>query len=218
MAHNMNKLVYIVGGGGQYVNMWKKLGFDIADKLDETVSLVNFTGGEDVSPYLYGQKNHPTTYSNKHRDMHEMQIHAQCLINDIPMVGICRGAQFLNVMSGGEMYQDVGKHAVYEGHDITDVSTGNVIHVTSTHHQMMKPGRDSVLIAYATLKGFREWYDDNEMLNADISDKDIEVVAYPKLKTLCFQPHPEFPGKQNEAMLKYFGSLVEELLQPPQHG
>jgi hypothetical protein len=76
---------------------------------------------------------------------------------------------------------------------------------------MMKPGRDSVLVAYAELKGFREWYDGGD-LKADISDKDIEVVAYPKSKVLCFQPHPEFNAVGYEGMRKYFSELLEELV------
>lgn len=202
--------VLILSGNAAYFQLFKEIGFEITDDLAQA-DLVNFTGGEDVSPHLYGQKKHRTTYNSEHRDEYEMRKFAQCVANKIPMVGICRGAQFLNVMNGGEMYQDVGKHAIYEGHTLIDVKTEEQIHVTSTHHQMMKPGRDSVLVAYAELKGFREWFED-DILKADISDKDIEVVAYPKTKTLCFQPHPEFNGKNNGRMKTYFSELVQELV------
>lgn len=203
--------VLILSGGHAYFDLFKRMGYGITDDMAQA-QLVCFTGGEDVTPHLYGQKKHRTTYNSEHRDGHEMRVFAQCVANKIPMVGICRGAQFLNVMNGGEMYQDVGKHACHEGHELIDVQTDVRIHVTSTHHQMMKPGRDSVLIAYAELKGFREWYED-DILKADISDKDIEVVAYPKTKTLCFQPHPEFNGAHTGAMKEYFAELVEELVE-----
>jgi gamma-glutamyl-gamma-aminobutyrate hydrolase PuuD len=204
------KRVFILNGGMAYFQMFKEMGYEIADTL-ANVDLVCFTGGEDVSPHLYGQHKHPTTYNSERRDEQETNYFAKSLYNKIPMVGICRGAQFLNVMCGGEMYQDVGKHAVHQGHELIDVKTEQRIHVSSTHHQMMKPGRDSVLVAYAELKGFREWYDGGD-LKADISDKDIEVVAYPKSKVLCFQPHPEFNAVGYEGMRKYFSELLEELV------
>jgi len=205
--------VLIVNGGIAYFNLFKELGFTPVEEVKDA-QLVCFTGGEDVTPELYGQKKHHSTYNSVARDEYETRVFAQCITNDIPMVGICRGAQFLNVMNGGEMYQDVGKHAVYQGHEIIDVLTDERIHVTSTHHQMMKPGNDSVLIAYAELAGFREWYD-GDKLRADISDKDIEVVGYPKTRCLCFQPHPEFnlPNAGHRDMRAYFAGLVRELLE-----
>ncbi len=201
------KKVYIVNGSSAYRELFLSLGYSIGDNLD--VDLVCFTGGEDVSPELYGANKHPTTFNNPSRDAYEADIFQLCKDRGIPMVGICRGAQFLNVMSGGEMYQDVSYHV--GSHLITDLETGESIWVSSTHHQMMKPSSKAVLVASAHLAGERVWWD-NGVFNKDTSKEDIEVVFYPETKALCFQPHPEFGGQEYKGMQRYFGELIERLL------
>ncbi|HEY9660041.1 MAG TPA: gamma-glutamyl-gamma-aminobutyrate hydrolase family protein, partial [Allocoleopsis sp.] len=130
------KKVCIINGGDTYRRMFTDMGFTPCDTLDEA-DLVCFTGGADVSPELYGHKEHPSTFASKFRDEEEMVLYKEAVKLQKPLVGICRGGQFLNVMSGGEMYQDVTKHTM--SHDLTDLETGEVVYVTSTHHQMMKP-------------------------------------------------------------------------------
>lgn len=104
------------------------------------------------------------------------------------------------------MYQHVQGHT--RSHSITDATTGEVVYVSSTHHQMMKPSSKGVLVAFSTLGGGREWYEGNVYM-CDVSDQDIEVVYYEENKCLCFQPHPEFSGPEYEGMKMYFKSLLE---------
>jgi len=54
------------------------------------------------------------------------------------MVGICRGSQFLTVMSGGRLFQDVSGHAIMGTH-LIKFKDGSSLGITSTHHQMMNP-------------------------------------------------------------------------------
>lgn len=202
------KNVYIVGGGFDYAALFKELGFNITSEITQA-SLVCFTGGADVTPELYGDDKHPYTGNDPSRDKHEMVLYAHIRDLDIPMVGICRGAQFLNVMSGGRMYQHVEKHT--RSHAITDLQTGETIWVSSTHHQMIMPSPEAVLVASSTLGGEREWYE-GQVFKKDISQEDIEVVFYEKTKCLCFQPHPEFDYPEYEGMRKYFGELLKKYL------
>lgn len=200
--------VYIVEGNYQYSRLFFKLGYTEVDSV-EKADLVCFTGGEDVTPALYGQKAHRSTYSNQHRDDREGVIFRRALELSIPMVGICRGAQFLNVMSGGAMYQDVSEHTT--PHMLTDRFTRDEILVTSTHHQMMKPSKDAHILATAKLGGWREHYDEREVLvHEPVSETDYEVVFYRKTNCLCFQPHPEMVGDspQFAGMVRYFEELL----------
>lgn len=196
--------VYIVAGDPDYRRMFEKLGMEVTSSILKA-DLVCFTGGADVSAHLYGDKAHQYTYNSPQRDEVEGRVFDKCVEMGIPMVGICRGGQFLNVMNGGRMYQHVEKHT--RSHYITDVETGDVIYVSSTHHQMMLPAANALLVAFAKEGGHREWYD-GEVAKADISDKDIEVVFYPETRSLCFQAHPEFSGAEYEGMLSYFGGLL----------
>ena len=101
--------VLIVSGSLAYRQMFINYGFTVVEDI-QFADLVCFTGGEDVSPHLYGQPVHPLTFSSVRRDEKEKAIFDACCERNLPMVGICRGGQFLNVMSGGKMYQHVTNH------------------------------------------------------------------------------------------------------------
>ncbi|MBQ7488865.1 MAG: gamma-glutamyl-gamma-aminobutyrate hydrolase family protein [Clostridia bacterium] len=78
----------------------------------EDVSIVLFTGGEDISPTLYytPEQWHGIEAEidyNAERDVSDYLTMAYCLDNDIPLMGFCRGAQMLGVISGGEVIQDI---------------------------------------------------------------------------------------------------------------
>ena len=206
----MAKKVCIIGGNASYIRMFKDAGFEIAGAGVLDADLICFTGGEDVSPELYGDKAHPLTGNNPYRDEAEKAVYDQCRTLGIPMVGICRGGQFLNVMNGGRMYQHVLRHT--QDHVLIDSRTGETIWVTSTHHQMIMPTEAGIIIATANQQGVREWFE-GEVFKRDISDQDIEVVWYDATKTLCFQPHPEFSSEEGTRHRAYFFELISELLE-----
>lgn len=82
-----------------------------AGDISRLVSLCDgflFTGGQDVSPELYGEK--PRAACGEiceKRDAFEQRLFAQALEQDKPMLGICRGIQFFNASLGGTLYQDL---------------------------------------------------------------------------------------------------------------
>ena len=66
------------------------------------------TGGPDVDPKHYGEeKKYRSVHVDKDRDLFETNIIKYCLDKKIPILGICRGIQILNVVSGGTLYQDL---------------------------------------------------------------------------------------------------------------
>lgn len=200
--------VCIVNGSTQYANLLIGLGFQVTDSpLD--AELIVFTGGEDVSPSLYGDKQHVYTGSNMTRDAVEGKVFDYAKKKGIPMLGICRGGQFLNVKSGGRMYQHVGKHT--SSHFITDAQTGEQVWASSTHHQMMMPGQDAITLAFSTLGGEREWYD-GQVFMRDVSNTDYEILFYPDTQCLCVQPHPEFYGAEYQDLRDYLAKLIHTYL------
>jgi gamma-glutamyl-gamma-aminobutyrate hydrolase PuuD len=202
------KKVLIINGSGAYIQLFKELGFEVTHNAGKA-NLAVFTGGADVTPALYGDKQHQFTGIDSHRDEEEAMWFNTLLELNVPMVGICRGGQFLNVMSGGRMYQHVGNHT--RSHSITDLYTGETVYVSSTHHQMMMPSEQAEVIAVASEGGFREWYD-GQVFKRDVSDQDYEVVYYNHTNALCFQPHPEFNGAEYEGMKRYFQHLLSAYL------
>lgn len=200
--------VLIVNTGYGYDQMFEKRGFSLCSDM-QVADLVCFTGGSDVTPALYGDKAHYTTGASAFRDAQEMAFYERALKAEIPMVGVCRGGQFLNVMSGGRMYQDVDEHC--GDHEIIDRITGETILVSSTHHQMMMPSPEGLLVASSNLGGRREWFD-KEVARRDVSKEDIEVVYYAHTNSLCFQPHPEFASSHYSPMTDYFFKCMERFL------
>lgn len=81
------KKVYVVGNAFNYANFI----YDavLVDTLSEA-DIVLFTGGEDVDPSFYGEKTHPTTYSNIIRDTQEKKVFERIKPTQL-VVGICRG-------------------------------------------------------------------------------------------------------------------------------
>lgn len=184
--------VFIVGGGYGYAKMFLSNCWEIADNADEA-DLIQFTGGEDVTPYIYWEQKHPYTFNNEERDEEEGAVYENAIMNNIPMAGICRGGQFLNVMNGGKMFQHVTNHT--RDHFATYCVDGREILVTSTHHQMMRPAPHGQVFLVAQQEGTKEWFPKGaeKPFKAPVGAfLDTEGVYYPDTNSLCFQPHPEF--------------------------
>jgi len=73
--------------------------------LDGLDGLV-ITGGTDLDPSLYGQAPHPEAETpDRERDALESALLLDAIERDVPMLGICRGCQLLNVLHGGTLVQ-----------------------------------------------------------------------------------------------------------------
>jgi putative glutamine amidotransferase len=78
-----------------------------ADLLEGVDGLV-LQGGADMSPRHYGEEPlRPEWEGDPARDIYEMELVRLCLAADKPVLGVCRGAQVLNVALGGTLYQDI---------------------------------------------------------------------------------------------------------------
>ena len=205
----MGKRVYIEQSSSNYRKMFASMGWVPVPDV-RTADLVCFTGGEDVLPFLYGHQPLAPVHSYNHaRDIQCTQLYRQALLLNKPMVGICRGGQFLNVANGGQMYQDVRGHAGRD-HNLLMKHKDVVIEVgraSSTHHQMMIPAPNGELIGTCSgTPGHRHtWWDvEQEKFRQKDCFVDNEVVFYEGTRSLCFQPHPEFPG---------YGGLTEAFFQ-----
>ena len=98
----------VVLGSGSFVDYFKKFGEVTTDWKNvhwDDVELVVFTGGADVDPSLYRETMEVRTHSDLARDLFEKMFYKACRTYVVPMVGICRGAQFLTVMNGGKLKQ-----------------------------------------------------------------------------------------------------------------
>jgi hypothetical protein len=200
--------VYVIGGNSAIERIFQQEGATTVDHLD-MADIVVWTGGSDVNPALYGEEKHPSTYFDAKRDLYEQACYNRA--GNKLKVGICRGGQFLNVMNGGTLWQDVDGHAIRGEHEmILEIPVqgkllSRKVGVTSTHHQMMIPnlrahchiwGKAGISTRKST--GIR--LKDNPQQFVSFTRQhntagDAEVIHYPKTRSLCFQPHPEYDSK-----------------------
>lgn len=172
--------------------------------------LVVFGGGTDVSPELYGEHNLLSGQSDRIRDFYEICVYKMCINHGVPMAGICRGSQFLCVMEEGSLFQHVTNHAIGGTHRLYRTDGGSDVHVTSTHHQMMRPTPEMKVLGVANQKSTKwsvEFAEEVLQEPTDKPDDDIEVVVSEDNCVLMFQPHPEYGFKECE---EYFFELLSE--------
>lgn len=206
------KKVFVVGDMKWYKNFISdsSLVYNIDD-----ADIVLFTGGEDVTPSLYGEEIHPSTYYNTDRDEKEMEV-----FNSIPadklVIGICRGSQFMSVMNGGKLVQNVNKHGLFGTHSI--IGKDGAFEITSTHHQMQYPynlPNDYYTILYKANPSRSSIYEGTG-IDKTMIDKygEPEVVLYTvpdKPRCLAIQGHPEMMDN-SAPVVEMLNNLISELL------
>jgi gamma-glutamyl-gamma-aminobutyrate hydrolase PuuD len=78
----------------------------ILNQLDGIV----FPGGPDVDPAIYGANRHPKTTTISDLDRHELAVARWAVRSEVPVLGICRGQQLINVVLGGSLKQRLARH------------------------------------------------------------------------------------------------------------
>ncbi|WP_344983546.1 type 1 glutamine amidotransferase [Deinococcus rubellus] len=124
-------------------------------------------GGPDLTPSLYGQENRASRGVNPKRDIGELAIVEAVLAARVPFLGLCRGAQLLNVALGGTLWQDLEtergslhpeRHLVrFRGRGAQRL--GDEAQVNSTHHQGIDRVASGLEIIATAEDGLPEaWY------------------------------------------------------------
>lgn len=189
------KKALVLGGAfhGSIAMLFAEAGFERATTVDDADVIV-FAGGVDVDPALYKAERHPATQRPSiERDTYEKAVYEECVEKGKIMFGICRGAQFLHVMNGGELWQDVEGHAGPD-HLIYDIEEGVLVKATSLHHQMLQLNQKIEVLAVCKDQISRRFETDNMKLVLGAKDDveiEIEAGYYKDTKCLFVQGHPE---------------------------
>lgn len=185
------------------------------ENLRQTLELVDgmiFSGGHDIAPIRYGEEPHQKLQEIcPERDDFDFLLYRLAKEHSLPILGICRGFQLMNVSEGGKLYQDLSlknteslKHSQGHGPSIpthtVKVEPGSKfykilgkeeIRVNSFHHQAVKSTSENVVISGKALDNVVEA---------------IELKNYPF--GLGVQFHPEMLQAKEEDMKKIFAALV----------
>jgi putative glutamine amidotransferase len=198
--------VYIEQTNEQYNKLFLSMGFELVESYEEA-NLVCFTGGSDVTPSMYGEKTHPLTFNQESRDKYCIEVFNFCVENSIPMVGICRGSQFLCVANGGTLWQDIDGHT--RPHNVVSINN-EVFQVTSTHHQEMNPVGGEILL-YANSGTYRSYMNgDGIPTTIPAVTPTVEAVYWHETMSLGVQGHPEF-GDASPEFVSWFKTEVRDL-------
>jgi putative glutamine amidotransferase len=132
------------GGAVIEVDPWKDDAIEEAFKTREIHGML-LTGGGDVNPELYHRKPHKKVYGVSNlRDYGEWIALDWAQEKGIPVMGICRGSQIMNVWAGGTLWQHIGGHygtfpvAPLEGTVLHTILEGNAHLTKHLHHQAVK--------------------------------------------------------------------------------
>ncbi len=164
-----------------------------------------FSGGDDIHPRYYGEEPlADMTISPDERTEFETALLREAMQLRKPVLGICLGAQLINVTLGGSLYQDIltqiekplnhrDQHniTIVEGTMLYRMFFGSDVTVFSTHHQSIKsPGKGLIVSA----------------LSSDGVIEAIELPDYPFL--IGVQWHPE-REPESECTRLLFKALIK---------
>lgn len=97
----------------------ERIAGQVIDRLDGLI----LTGGKDVDPAAYGHESHPATEEPaRDRDDWEIRLLRAALRRRLPVLGICRGTQVINVALGGTLHQHLPDVIGHCGHRIGDAT------------------------------------------------------------------------------------------------
>lgn len=102
-------------------------------------------GGADVSPQSYGEESLRAEWvGDRVRDLYELDLFWEFVFQKKPVLGICRGAQLINVAMGGTLYQDIADMrpdaAPHVDRELYDELSHHVVFEVGAHLAQLYPG------------------------------------------------------------------------------
>ncbi len=200
--------------GGLPVILPLDLNREDLEQLLETIDGVLFTGGPDVHPFFFGEDTqaHCGNVCLK-RDQMELILLELTMAQNKPILGICRGAQLINIGLGGDIYQDIPsqfpqdfpvahvqpfkyeipshKVEVMPNTLLASITEEPSISVNSMHHQAVRNTAPGLIASGYAAGGLVEC---------------IEKPDYPFL--IGVQWHPEYLWQEDPAMARLFQMFV----------
>lgn len=179
---------------------------DIAERVLDGLDGLVITGGKDVDPARYGQAPHAKTDEpRRDRDAWEFALLAGALRRGLPVLGICRGAQVLNVVLGGTLHQHLPDVLGHSGHQ-----AGNAVFSTSRVNVMPRTRLAGLVGEFSDEQCYHHQaiaeLGDGLIVSARDADGVIEAVELPGDSfTLAVQWHPE----ERLDDLRLFAAVVE---------
>lgn len=182
---------------------------DIAERVLDGLDGLIITGGRDVDPASYGQRPHPATdepdAANRERDALEFALVDGAIRRGLPLLGICRGAQVINVALGGTLHQHLPDVIGHTHHQ-----QGNAVFSTSAVRTVPGTRLAALIGECSDAQCYHHQavnrLGDGLIVSAQDTDGVIEAIELPGANfVLAVQWHPE----ERLDDLRLFSAVVE---------
>lgn len=204
----------VINAGGVPIVLPMTEDEEVIDRYISSIDALILTGGQDVSPEFYGEDPMPKLgVVVPRRDRFDLSLLKKAKEKNIPILGICRGVQIINVAYGGNLFQDLSysglnylKHSqghttnlpthrisVEEESHLYETLKENDLMVNSFHHQAIDRVGEGLRVVAKAPDGIIE----------AVEDRNYRFL-------LGVQFHPEMLHMVMESMQGIFNRLVEE--------
>ncbi|SIP93559.1 gamma-glutamyl-gamma-aminobutyrate hydrolase family protein [Aquipseudomonas alcaligenes] len=200
---------------------------DLEQYLDMADGVYLTGAGSNIDPTLYGQENlTPEKGQDRDRDLFDLPLIKAAIARGLPVFGICRGMQEINVALGGDIHQKVYAEPGFNDHrenpeDPVDVqyAEAHKVRVEPNSWLARVLGREEIGVNSLHGQGIKTLGKGLEPL-ARAEDGLIEAFHAPSLSPFLFavQWHPEWQAAQNPDSVKMFEAFGEACRQHQQGG
>jgi putative glutamine amidotransferase len=179
---------------------------EIAARVLDSIDGLIITGGKDVDPARYGQKPHPTTDDpRRDRDAWEDALLTAAIERELPFLGICRGAQVLNVARGGTLHQHLPEVVGHDGYQLGGGNFNSVpvsVDANSELYELVGDGVDVAVYHHQAI----DQLGNGLRVTARTAEGVIEAV---ELSTVPFGVAVQWHPEENLEDLRLFAGLVD---------
>jgi putative glutamine amidotransferase len=190
---------------------------ELAELLDSLEGLLFMGSPTNIEPHRYqGEPSEPGTLHDAHRDATTLPLLPRAVAAGVPVFGICRGCQEMNVAYGGTLWQKLQEVAGLMDHrddpeDPLDVQYGPAHDVQLTPGgllQRLAGGAERIAVNSLHWQGVRE-LGTGLVVEARAADGVIEAFRDPNARrfALAVQWHPEWQALQNEFSVALFAEF-----------
>ena len=159
------------------------------------------TGGEDINPLLYNDTTNLKVCGDidHRRDTLEKKLFDYAFENKIPLIGVCRGMQMVNVARGGTLFGDIPSEI---GAQVIHRNNGEVMHeivLTESCPLIFPEGQDTFMVNSWHHQGLKNIPDGINVVARSFDDLPEAIYVDEKLHPfmIAVQFHPERLGSDN---------------------
>ncbi|MDR3706884.1 MAG: gamma-glutamyl-gamma-aminobutyrate hydrolase family protein [Capsulimonadaceae bacterium] len=207
----------VVQAGGAPVILPRHSNLEAVRDAVEMADGLILTGGGDIASITYEREPHPTMLGQDIvRDEAEIAATQIAIGRDIPVLGICRGLQLINVALGGTLMQDIASQIGSEIQHKTHSTAPGVVHTIDIEPASTLANLHNAIVLQVNSEHHQaiERLGDGLRVTARARDAVVEAIEFADGKPLlAVQYHPEDLAQNDPRFRLYFNWIVTKALE-----